>query len=151
MPQLFIGNVTRQSRIIQFRHEGGSVQQLEIGKGQQVVIDESKENLDRIIIEHNLVPATQWEGIGNPCAFVYEIGKAISENTLRGVIEQNDQEVEKDTLEMIEGTAHAVNVTLKETARKNGQGSKVGKTAVSIVEKSDSDSSDLIKTTLEIE
>jgi len=151
MATLYIGNPTRQRRIIQYRDLNSMKQNLVISAGRQVNLpDLSKEEIDAIVVGHDIIPSTQYEPVrGTVIAFVYSIDKPLSESLLRGVIEKNETESELAYIAKMEAAVAQTNDLVNETARAHDKGGKVRKTSTKIQELSDKEDDDLITTTFE--
>lgn len=151
MATLYIGNPTRQKRIIQYRDHLNMRQDLVIAAGRQIELKEmSKEEIDALIIGHGIIPSDQYEPVhGTVIAFVYSINKPLSESILRGVVEKNDSESEAAAAAKFEAAVMQTNVLVNETAQAHDKGGKVRKTSIKVQELSDKQDDDLISTTFE--
>jgi hypothetical protein len=151
MATLYIGNPTRQKRIIQYRDHLNMRQDLVIAAGRQIELnDMSKEEIDALVIGHDIIPSDQYEPVrGTVIAFVYLINKPLSESILRGVVEKNDTESEAAAAAKFEAAVMQTNVLVNETAQAHDKGGKVRKTSTKVQELSDKQDDDLISTTFE--
>lgn len=151
MATLYIGNPTRQRRIIQHRNNLGMRDDLVINAGSQIQIDDlSKEEIDSIVIGHDIIPSDQYEPLkGVVIAFVYSIDKPLSESILRGVAEKNDTESELASIAKMEAAVAQTNDLVNRTAQQHDRGGKVRKTSTKVVEQSDKPEDELINTTFE--
>ena len=151
MTTLYIGNPTRQKRIIQYRDHLNMRQDLVIAAGRQIELnDMSKEEIDTLVIGHDIIPSDQYEPVrGTVIAFVYSIDKPLSESILRGVVEKNDSESEAVAAAKFEAAVMQTNVLVNETAQAHDKGGKVRKTSTKVQELSDKQDDDLISTTFE--
>lgn len=151
MATLYIGNPTRQKRVIQHRNSYGMKNDLVIHAGRQVeLIDLSKEEIDAIVVPHQIIPSDQYEPVrGTVIAFVYSINKPLSESILRGVVEKNDAESEQASIAKMEAAVAQTNVLVNETAQAHDRGGKVRKTSTKVQELSDKPDEELISTTFE--
>ena len=151
MATLYIGNPTRQKRIIQYRDHLNMRQDLVIAAGRQIELhDKSKAEIDTLVIGHDIIPSDQYEPVrGTVIAFVYSIDKPLSESILRGVVEKNDNESEAAAAAKFEAAVMQTNVLVNETAQAHDKGGKVRKTSTKVQELSDKQDDDLISTTFE--
>jgi len=151
MTTLYIGNPTRQKRIIQYRDHFNMKQDLVIAAGRQVgLTDLSKEEIDKIVIGHGVIPSDQYEPVrGTVIGFVYSIDKPLSESILRGVIEKNDSESELASIAKMEAAVVETNDLVNRTAQEYDRGGKVRKTSTKVQELSDNQDDTLISTTFE--
>ena len=151
MTTLYIGNPTRQKRIIQYRDHLNMRQDLVIAAGRQIELnDMSKEEIDTLVIGHDIIPSDQYEPVrGTVIAFVYSIDKPLSESILRGVVEKNDNESEAVAAAKFEAAVMQTNDLVNRTAQEHDRGGKVRKTSTKVQELSDKQDDDLISTTFE--
>ena len=148
MANLYIGNPTRQKRIIQHRNSLGMKNDLVIHAGRQIELNDlSQDEIDSIIVPHEIIPSNQYEPVrGNIIAFVYSIDKPLSESILRGVVEKNDSESEELSDSRMEAAVAQTNILLNETAQAHDKGGKIKK-SVTRVSQEDDNSNPVMKKT----
>jgi hypothetical protein len=135
---LFIGNVTKQKRIIQFRINGGGMQTIEVEAGQQVPFNGDQGMAEKLVLEHHMVSATEMDGVKAKIAFVYSFDKPIYADILNGGIFQNDDAIVAQAEESFKANALTAQAANNEILKQAGK-KRVNKTSFTIVEGQDPD------------